>query len=39
MKNIFIEKSYAKCGGKDSLRPFYKISKFSISVDQQSQML
>ena len=24
MRNIFLEKSYGKCGGEVSLRPFYK---------------
>ena len=24
MRNIFLEKSYIKCGGEASLRPFYK---------------
>ena len=24
MKNIFIKKSYTKCGGETSLRPFHK---------------
>ena len=28
-KNIFFEKSHAKCGGETSLRPFYKKSKLS----------
>ena len=39
MKNIFLEKSYAKCGKEASPRPFYKKSKLSISLDQQSEML
>ena len=29
MGNIFFEKSYTKCGGEASPRPFYKKSKFS----------
>ena len=33
-KNIFIEKSYAKCGAETITRPFSKTSKFSISLDQ-----
>ena len=39
MRNIFLEKSYAKCVGKASPRHFYKKSKFNISLDQQLQML
>ena len=34
MKNIFLIKSYTKCGGETIPRPFSKISKFSISLDQ-----
>ena len=36
MRNIFLKKSNAKCGGKASTKAFYKKSKYSISVDQQS---
>ena len=32
MRNIFLEKSYTKCDGETSPRPFYKKSKFSISL-------
>ena len=32
--NIFIGKSYTKCGGETIPRPFSKISKLSISLDQ-----
>ena len=39
MRNIFLEKSYAKCGGEATLDPFYKKSKLSIYLDQQSEML
>ena len=39
MRNIFLEKSYTKWGGDASPRPLYKKSKFSISLDQQSEML
>ena len=39
MRNIFLEKSYAKHGREASPRPFYQKSKLSISLDQQSQML
>ena len=35
----FLEKSHTNCGGETSLRPFYKKSKLSISLDQQSSML
>ena len=34
MRNIFLEKSYRKCGGKFILRPFSKKSKLSIPLDQ-----
>ena len=30
MRNIFLEKSYTKCGGEIILRPFSKMSKLSI---------
>ena len=39
MRNIFLEKSYIKCGGEASPRSFYKKSKLSISLDHQSKML
>ena len=39
MRNVFLEKSYTNCGGEASPRPFYKKSKLSISLDQQSEML
>ena len=39
MRNIFLEKSYTKCGGKTSPRPFSKISKSGISLDQKSEIL
>ena len=39
MRNIFIEKSYIKCGGETILRPFSKKSKLSISLDQQFKVL
>ena len=38
MKNIFLGKSYIKCGGEASPRTSYKLSKLSKSVDQQSEM-
>ena len=34
MRNIFLEKSYTKCGGKAIPRPFPKKSKLSISLGQ-----
>ena len=30
MRNIFLEKSYTKCGEETSPRPFFKKSKWSI---------
>ena len=32
-RTIFLEKSYTKCGGETSPRPFYKKSKLNISPD------
>ena len=34
MRNIFLEKSYAKYGGETSPRPFSEKSKLSISLYQ-----
>ena len=34
MRNIFLEKLYAKCGGETIPRPFSKKSKLSRSLDQ-----
>ena len=31
-RNIFLEKSYTKCGGEGSPRPFYNKSKLSITL-------
>ena len=39
MKNIFLEKSYSKCGGETSPRPFSKKLKLTISLDQWSKVL
>ena len=39
MKNIFLEISYTKFGGEAGPKPFYKKSKFNISLDQQSGLL
>ena len=33
MRNIILEKSYAKCGGETSPRPFSGKLKLNISVD------
>ena len=33
MRNIFLEKSYTKCGGETSPRPFSEKLKLSISLD------
>ena len=37
MRNIFLEKLFAKCGGETSPRPFFKKSKLGISLDQQPE--
>ena len=34
MRNIFLKKSHAKCGGETIPRPFSKKSKLSITLDQ-----
>ena len=39
MKNIFLEKSYAKCGAETSPRLFSKTLKLSICLDQESEVL
>ena len=39
MKNIFLEKSYTKCDGETSPRPFSEKLKLSISLDQYSKVL
>ena len=39
LKKVFFEKSYTKCGGEASPRPFHNKSKMSMSTDQQSEML
>ena len=33
-RNIFLEKSYSKCGGETSPRPFSEKLSLRISVDQ-----
>ena len=39
MTNIFVEKSYTKCGRKTSPRLFSEKLKLNISLDQQSKVL
>ena len=39
MTNIFLEKSYTKCGGKTTTKSSSEKSKLSISLDQQSKVL
>ena len=34
MRNIFLQKSYTKCGGEASPRTFSEKLKLSISLDQ-----
>ena len=34
IRNIFLEKSYPKCGGETSPRPFSENLKLIISLDQ-----
>ena len=34
MRNIFLEKSFTKCGGETHPRPFSEKLKLSISLDQ-----
>ena len=38
MRNIFLEISYAKCGGETSPRPFSEKLKLSISLTQWSKV-
>ena len=38
-RNIFLEKSSAKCGGETSPRPFSRKLKLSISLDKQCKVL
>ena len=39
MRNIFLEKSYTKCGGETNPKPFSGKRKLSLSLDQQSKIL
>ena len=34
MRNIFLQKSYAKCGAENIPRSFFQKSKVSMSLDQ-----
>ena len=34
IREIFLERSYPKCGGETILRPFSKKSELGISLDQ-----
>ena len=34
MRSIFLEKSYTKCGGETSPRPFSEKLKLSVSLDK-----
>ena len=34
MRNIFLEKSYIKCGGEASPRPYWEKSKLSMPLDE-----
>ena len=39
MRKVFLEKSFTKCGGEISPRPFSKKSKLSMFLEQQSKVL
>ena len=39
MRNVTLEKSYAKYGGETSLIPFSEKLKLSISLDEKSKVL
>ena len=39
MRNNFPEKSYTKCGGETSPRPFSEKLKLTISLDKWSKVL
>ena len=39
IRNIILEKSYTKCGGETSPRPFSEKFKLNISLDQQPKVL
>ena len=39
IRNIFLEKSYTKCGGENSPGPFFEKVKLTIYLDQSSKDL
>ena len=39
IRNIFLKKSYKKCGGVTTTRPFSEKLKFRTSLGQQSKVL
>ena len=39
LRNIFLEKSYTKCGGETIPRPFSKKSKLIISLNEYFKVL
>ena len=39
IRDIFLEKSYTKCGGETFSRHFSKKSKLSLSPDQEFKVL
>ena len=39
MRNTFVEKSYTKCGGESSPRPFSEKSKLIMFPDQYFKVL
>ena len=39
IRNTFLENSYSKCSEEISRRLFFKKSKISISLDQESEIL
>ena len=39
MRNIFLEKSYRKCGRETIFKTFFKKSKLGIYLDQYSKVL
>ena len=39
LTNIFLERSYTKCGGEIIPKPFFKKSKLSLSLDQYYKVL
>ena len=38
MRNIFLEKSYTKCDGETSPRPFSEKLKLSLTLDPQPKV-